>query len=242
VEEEGTMSSLQGVREVIETKGLFSSLYTDRGSHYWHTDEAGGKVDKTRLTQVHRAVQQLGVTLIPAYSPEARGRSERAFRTLQDRLPKELALAGITEMAAANRYLATQFLPAHNQRFAVPAAEAGTAFIPWVGTHLPEILCVQDERVVAKDNTVRYQGLSLQIPQDPHRFHYVKVTVRVHEYPDGTLAVFHGPRCLARYHADGRLIETEGESRRRKDPTPRSSDHPIVDPRPTVRDSISAHG
>jgi transposase len=240
VEEEGTLSSFRGLREVMETKGLFSSLYTDRGSHYWYTDEAGGKVDKTRLTQVHRALQQLGITLIPAYSPEARGRSERAFRTLQDRLPKELALAGITEMAAANRYLAERFLPAYNQRFAVSAPEVGTAFIPWVGTHLAEILCVQDERVVANDNTVHYHRQRLQIPQDPHRFHYVKVTVRVHEYPDGTLAVFHGPRCLARYHADGQLIETATDSRRRKDPTPRSGDHLIVDPRPTVNEIIRA--
>lgn len=239
VEEEGTMSSLQGLRAVIETQGLFSSLYTDRGSHYWHTEEAGGTVDKSRLTQVHRALQQLGITLIAAYSPEARGRSERAFRTLQDRLPKELALAGITEMAAANRYLTEQFLPAHNQRFAVPASEAGTAFIPWVGTPLAEILCVHEDRVVAKDNTVRYQGLSLQIPQDPHRFHYVKVTVRVHAYPDGTLAVFHGPRCLARYHADGRLIET---GRAHPGPTHRSNIPPIVDPRATVCDTISARG
>jgi len=242
VEEEGTMSSFQGLREVIETRGLFSSLYTDRGSHYWYTAEAGGKVDQTRLTQVHRSLQQLGVRLIPAYSPEARGRSERAFRTLQDRLPKELALAGITERAAANRYLTEQFLPQYTDRFMVPATEPGTAFIPWVGTTLAEILCVQDERVLAKDNTVRYQGLSLQIPQDPHRFHYVKVTVRVHEYPDGTLAVFHGPRCLAGYHADGRLIEPEGEARSQKDATPRSRHRPIVDPRPTVRDSMSAHG
>jgi hypothetical protein len=198
VEEEGTMNSLQGVREVIETQGLFSSLPTDRGIHYWHTDEAGGRVDKTRLTQVHRALQQLGVTLIPAYSPEARGRSERAFRTLQDRLPNELALAGITEMATAIQYRATRFLPAYNQRVAVPAPEAMTAFIPWIGTPHAEILCVQEERVVAKDNTVHYHRQRLQIPQDPHRFHDVKVTVRVHAYPDGTLAVFHGPRCLAR--------------------------------------------
>ena len=242
VDEEGTMSSLQGLREVIEPQGLFSSLYTDRGSHYWYTEEAGGKVDKIHLTQVHRALPQLGITLIPAYSPEARGRSERAFRTLQDRLPKELALAGITDMAAANRYLTERFLPQHNARFMVAATESGTAFIPWVGTPLAEILCVQEERVVAKDNTVRYQGLSLQIPQDPHRFHYVKVTIRVHAYPDGTLAVFHGPRCLARYHADGRLIESEVEVRRRKDPTPRSSARPIVDPRPTVREVFSARG
>ncbi|MEK7273378.1 MAG: ISNCY family transposase, partial [Nitrospirota bacterium] len=242
VEEEGTLSSLRGLQEVIETKGLFSSLYTDRGSHYWHTDEAGGKVDKIRLTQVHRALQHLGVTLIPAYSPEARGRSERAFRTLQDRLPNELALAGFTEMAAAIRYLTEQFLPQHNERFMVRATEPGTAFIPWVGTSLAEILCVQDERVVAKDNTVRYQGLSLQIPQDPHRFHYVQVTVRVHAYPDGTLAVFHGPRCLARYHADGQLIEPEGDAHRRTHPTPRSSARPIVDPRATVSDIFSARG
>ena len=242
VEEEGILSSFRGLREVIGTKGLFSSLYADRGSHDWLPEEAGGKVDRLRLTQVHRALQQLGVTLIPAYSPEARGRSERAFRTLQDRLPKELALAGITEMAAANRYLTEQFLPQYNERFMVRAPEPGTAFIPWVGTHLAEILCVQDERVVAKDNTVRYQGLSLQIPQDPHRFHYVKVTVRVHEYPDGTLGVFHGPRCLARYHADGRLIETGRAHLARNGPTQGSNGPTIVDSRPAVRATISARG
>ncbi len=206
VEEEGTMSSFQGLREVIEARGLFSSLYTDRGSHYWYTEVTGGKVDKSRLTQVHRALQQLGITLIPAYSPEARGRSERVFRTVQDRLPKELALAAITDMTAANAFLRDQFVPAYNQRFAVPAAELGTAFI-WVGSSLADLLCVQEERVVANDNTVRYQGLSLQIPPDQHRFHYVKVMVRVHEYPDGTLAVFHGPRCLARYDAKGQVRE-----------------------------------
>jgi transposase len=242
VEEEGTLSSLRGLQEVMETQGLFSSLYTDRGSHYGHTDEAGGQVDKIRLTQVYRALQQLGVTLIPAYSPEARGRSERAFRTLQDRLPKELALAVITEMAAANRYLTERFLPQHNERFMVRATEPGTAFIPWVGTPLAEILCVHDERGVAKDNTVRSQGLRLQIPQPPHRFHDAKVTVRVHAYPDGTLAVFHGPRCLARYDADGRLIETGRAHPPRNGPTHRSDVPPIVHPRPTVRDSISARG
>jgi transposase len=242
VEEEGTMSSLRGLQEVIGTQGLFSSLYTDRGTHYWYTEEAGGKVDKTRLTQVHRALQQLGITLIPAYSPEARGRSERTFRTLQDRLPKELALAGITDMAAANRYLVEQFLPAYNRRFAVPAPEAGTAFVPWIGTTLAEILCVQEERVVAKDNTVRYHGLSLQIPQDPHRFHYVKVTVRVHEYLDGSLAVFHGPRCLARYRTDGQLIEAEPASPRRSGAPQASGDRSIVDPGATVRAKLSAQG
>jgi transposase len=240
VEEEGTMSSFQGLREVIEARGLFSSLYTDRGTHYWYTEAAGGKVDKIRLTQVHRALQQLGITLIPAYSPEARGRSERAFRTLQDRLPKELVVAGITDMAAANRYLREQFLPAHNRRFATPAAEVGTAFVPWIGTNLVDVLCIQEERVVAHDNTVRYQGRSLQIPPDPHRFHYVKATVRVHEYPDGTLAVFHGPRCLAHYDAVGQLIELKAESGRQKDATVRSRTRPIVAPGASVGKRFSA--
>ena len=240
VEEEGTMSSFQGLREVIEARGLFSSRYTDRGTHYWYTEAAGGKVDKIRLTQVHRALQQLGITLIPAYSPEARGRSERTFRTLQDRLPKELVVAGITDMAAANRYLREQFLPAHNRRFATPAAEVGTAFVPWIGTNLVDVLCIQEERVVAHDNTVRYQGRSLQIPPDPHRFHYVKATVRVHEYPDGTLAVFHGPRCLAHYDAAGQLIELKAESGRQKDATVRSRARPIVAPGASVGKRFSA--
>ena len=240
VEEEGTMSSFQGLRETIAAKGLFSALYTDRGSHYWYTETTGGKVDKCRLTQVHRALRQLGITLIPAYSPEARGRSERVFRTLQDRLPKELALAGITAMAAANQFLRDRFVLAYNQRFAVPAAEVGTAFIPWVGSSLADILCVQEERVVANDNTVRYQGLHLQIPPDQHRFHYVKATVRVHAYPDGTLAVFHGPRCLARYQSEGRVIEPGGTPSDRRSPTRGSGGRPIVDPRPVVRKTVSA--
>jgi len=211
----------------------------DRGSPYWHPEEAGGTVDTVRLTPVHRALQQLGVTRIPASSPEARGRSERAFRTLQDRVPNELALAGMTELAAANRYLTEQFLSQHNERFMVRATEPGTAFIPWGGTHLAEILCVQDERGVAKDNTVHSHRQHLPIPQDPHRLHDVTVTVRVHEYPDGTLAVFHGPRCVARDHADGRLSET---GRAHPGPTHRSDVPPIVDPRATVRATMSARG
>ena len=199
-------------------------------------------MDKIRLTQVHRALHQLGITLIPAYSPEARGRSERMFRTLQERLPKELHLANITDMAAANQFLAEQFLPAFNQRFTVQPEEPGTAFVPWIGTGLADLLCVQEERIVAKDNTVHYQGRRLQIPQDPHRFHYVKVTVRVHEYPEGILAVFHGPRCLARYHADGRLIESDTGPRGHRGPTQGSGEEAIVDPRPTGRERISARG
>ena len=213
---EGPMSSFRGLRDVIEANGLCSSLSTDRGSHYWYTEETGGTVDNTRLTQVHRALRQVGITRIPAYSPEARGRSERVFRTLQDRWPKELA--EITTRAAANRYLAEPFLPAYNRRVAVSAAEPGTAFVPWIGTHRTEMRCLQEERVVANDNTVRYQGRHLLIPPDRHRFHDGKVTIRVHEYPDGTLAVVHGPRCLARYQPDGRVSESEGAPPSRPDP------------------------
>lgn len=203
VPEEGTASSFQGVREVILNRGLFSSLYTDRGSHYWITPEAGGKVDKVNLTQFGRAMKQLGIEMIPAYSPQARGRSERAFATHQGRLPKELGAAGITTLEAANRYLEEVYRPAFNVEFQQPAMEEGCAFVPWVGGALDDILCEHYERTVGHDNCARFEGITLQIPVDRHRCHYVKAKVRVHRYPDGSLAVFHGPRKLADYDADG---------------------------------------
>jgi transposase len=205
VPEEGTASSFQGVREVIVSRGLFSSLYTDRGSHYWHTPEAGGKVDKVNLTQFGRAMKHLGIEMIPAYSPEARGRSERAFATHQGRLPQELAAADIITLEAANRYLEEVYRPAFNAEFQQPAREEGSAFVPWIGGSLDDILCEQYERTVGHDNCVRFEGITLQIPPDRHRCHYVKAKVRVHCYPDGSLAVFHGPRKLANYDAEGRL-------------------------------------
>lgn len=206
VEEEGTVSSLRGVQDVIAARGLFSSFYSDRGSHYWHTPEAGGKVDKENPTQFGRAMKHLGIDMIAAYSPEARGRSERAFGTHQGRLPQELALAGITSMAQANRYLAEVYLPAFNAEFALPAAEKGSAFIPWIGGSLDDILCEQFERTVGSDNCVRFDGMTLQIPADRHRCHYVKVRVRVNRYGNGALALFHGPRGLAYFTPDGRPI------------------------------------
>jgi transposase len=212
VAEEGTMSSFQALLEVIGSHGLFGALYADRGTHYWLTPEAGGKVSETAPTQVHRALDQLGIELIPAYSPEARGRSERMFGTLQGRLPQELRLAGITDRTAANRFLKEVFLPEHNRRFCVEPTESGSAFVPCAGCNLADILCLQEDRVVGNDNTVRYHRCILQIPADRHRHHYVKSKVRVHEYPDGTLAVFHGPRCLARYQADGTPIAQAGEA------------------------------
>lgn len=203
VEEEGTSSTFRGLGEVIERHGIFCSLYTDRGSHYFYTPKAGGKVSKSQLTQVGRALAQLGIGHIAAYSPEARGRSERAFRTLQDRLPKELRLAGITTIEAANAWLRESYLAQYNAQFAIEALEVGSAFGPDTASASREILCVIEERVVANDNTIAWDGKRLQIPPSRLRPHFVKATVRVHEYPDGTLAVFLGPHRLARYTADG---------------------------------------
>lgn len=221
VEEEGTASSFLGLAETIAAQGLFCAFYTDRGSHYFFTSEAGGKVDKTKLTQVGRALAQLGIEHIASYSPEARGRMERVFRTLQDRLPKELRLAGLgDDVAAANRFIRAVYLPEHNARFAVAAEQPGSAFVPAQPAQWRDVLCCQEERVVANDNTVRYHGRVLQIPESPLRRHFVRANVRVHEYPDGALAIFHGPRCLARYRADGSLIAAPDKRDARRSPRP----------------------
>jgi transposase len=204
-DEEGTASSFHGIGQTIACHGLFSTFYTDRGSHYFYTPVAGGKVDKTQLTQVGRALKQLGIEHIAAYSPEARGRSERAFKTHQGRLPQELAKAGVADMMSANRYLEQVYMGQHNAEFAVPATAEGTAFIPYIGGRLPEILCEQYERIVGNDNCVSFNAMKLQIPADGARHHYVKARVRVHCYVDGTLAVFHVPRKLAEYDAQGNL-------------------------------------
>jgi len=205
VEEEGTVSSLRGVRDVIVQQGLFSSLYTDRGSHYWLTPKEGGKVSKTQLTQFGRAMKQLGIQMIAAYSPQARGRSERAFQTHQDRLVKELALHGIIDIDAANRYVAQVYMSAFNAKFKKPALEEGSAFVPWIGGSIDDVLCEHAERTVNADNCVSFERLTLQIPANRYRCHYVRVKVQVHRYLDGSLAIFHGPRKLADYDSRGKL-------------------------------------
>lgn len=205
VEEEGTWSSFRGVRETIEQRGLFCSFYSDRGSHYWSTAQSGGKVDKANPTQFGRALDELGIERMAAYSPQARGRSERLFRTLQDRLPKELALAQISTMKEANCWLKKDFLPQFNRQFCVQASSEGTAFIPLLTTRLEDILCLKSERTVGHDNCVAYRGLQLQLPKVSDRCHYVKAKVRVHEYADGSMAVFHGPRRLGYYTTLGEL-------------------------------------
>ena len=207
VDEEGTASSMRGVREVVEKHGLFCSLYTDRGSHYFFTPEAGGPVSRTVLTQFGRALKQLGIEHIAAYSPQARGRSERVFSTLQGRLPKELGLAGITTIEAANRWLGETHMAEHNTMFAVAAEQEGSAFVADAMGAWREILCVQEDRTVGNDNTVKWHRLSLQLPPSRLRAHFVKATVRVHEYPDGALAVHWGPHRLADYDAAGVLAQ-----------------------------------
>lgn len=212
VEEEGTWSSFLGLREVILQRGLFCSLYTDRGSHYFHTPKAGEPVSKTVLTEVGRALERLGIRHIAAYSPEARGRSERMFETLQDRLVKELADAGIADIETANRFIRETYLPAHNRRFMVEAAETGSAFMPWTRDDLDEILCCEEERVVDRDNTVAFERLKLQIEPSPLRRHFVRATVKVRRYVGGEIGLFYGPRCIGRYGPDGKPIGHAGKA------------------------------
>ena len=207
IEEEGTASTFRALTEVFGSHGLPMSLYTDRGAHYFYTPTAGGEVDRSRPTQVGRALERLGVEHIAAYSPQARGRSERVFHTLQDRLVKELALKEIDTVEAANLFLRDVYIPEYNARFAVAAAQEGTAFVAIPGVDLAEILCVQEERQVGNDNCVSFNRLKLQIPESPLRAHFVKTRVKVRQYPDGTHAIFYGPRCLGRYDKKGVLNE-----------------------------------
>ena len=207
VDEEGTDSTFRALNEVFGAHGLPLSIYTDRGSHYFHTAEAGGKVDRTNLTQIGRALDHLGVEHIAAYSPQARGRSERAFQTLQDRLVKELALAGIATATEADVFIRDVYIPDYNTRFARQAEQEGSAFVAIPGVELGEILCVQEERKVGNDNCVSFNRLKLQIPESPLRPHFVKANVKVRQYHDGTHAIFHGPRCLARYDKKGVIDE-----------------------------------
>jgi len=210
VGEEGTFSSFRGIYETIKRDGLFCSLYTDRGSHYFYTPEVGGKIDKSRVTQVGYALRQLRIKHIAAYSPQARGRSERMFGTLQNRLPKELALHGIVSMEEANKYINEEYIHRHNEEFCVKPANPESAFTPWNSAiALEDVLCLKEQRIVQNDNTVRYKGLVLQIPENEYRYHYIKAEVDVLEYYGHQLAIFYGPLCIGRYEADGSEIKRE---------------------------------
>jgi transposase len=208
VPQEGTMSTMEALRSVLKEHGRFCELYTDRGSHFCHTAKVGGAASTEHEGgQVSRALKALGIRQILAYSPQARGRSERAFGTIQGRLPQELKAAGITDYEAANVYLERRFVPDFNRRFTVEPCESGSAFIPLVGIDLDLLLSVHHQRVVQNDSTVSLDGKKLQLPPTRTRAHYFRCPVVVHEFPCGDLGVSYQGQLLARYDAEGRLTE-----------------------------------
>lgn len=215
VEEESTVTVMAGLREVIETKGIFCALYSDRGSHFFYTPTAGGKVDKSRPTQVGRAMQELAIQTIAAYSPEARGRSERNFGTWQNRLPQELRVAGITTLEDANRFLREHYIAEFNDKFSVAAQERGTAFRPCGRRELEYIFSVQVERVVDKDNTVAIGERWWQIEKSRWRYSLAKQTVTIHQHLDGTVSIRFGPHLIGRYGNDGKPLQVEAKAKRR---------------------------
>jgi transposase len=209
VENESTVTVMAGLREVIERKGVFCALYSDRGSHFWLTPKAGCKIDPHRLTQVGRALREVGVQMIPGYSPQARGRSERNFGTWQGRLPQELRLRKIRTLEAANRFLREYYIAEFNGRFQVPAAQRGNAFVRRSSRDLDLIFALQFERTVNRDNTVCIQNLRLQIEAVRWRGTLAGCTVTVHQHLDGTLTITHGPQRLGHYSAEGVSLNEE---------------------------------
>jgi transposase len=203
VEEESTLTVLVALQEVIQRKGLFCALYSDRGSHFWLTPKAGQAVDPQRLTQVGRALRELGIQMIPAYSPQARGRSERNFGTWQGRLPQELRLAGCTTLEAANRFLREHYIAPFNRRFQVKPAQPGSAFVPCRRADLERIFSLQWQRTVNRDNPVSFQNLHLQIEPVRWRATLAGCTLTVHQHLDGTLSLRYGPHCVGRYDRYG---------------------------------------
>lgn len=238
VEEESTATVMTGLKEVIERKGLFCALYSDRGSHFWLTPKVGGKVDYHRRTQVGRALHELGVQMIPAYSPQARGRSERNFSTWQGRLPQELRLRQIRTLEAANRFLREDYVAEFNRRFQVAAAQRGNAFVPCRSRDLERIFSLQFERSVNRDNTVSFQNLSLQIERVRWRATLAGCQVVVHQHLNGTLSLTHGPHCLGRYDAGGAPLPAKAStemSRGRGTPPFPCNPIPKTNPTPSAR-------
>jgi transposase len=198
VPEESTRTVMAALREVIQREGLFCALYSDRASHFFVTAKAGEPVDKSRLTQVGRALKELGVQMIPAYSPQARGRSERSFGTWQSRLPQELRLAGITTLEGANRFLREHYLAEFNRRFAVKASLRGSAFRRCGRTDLDWIFSIQTERVVEKDNTVAIRDQWWQLDKTRWRHTLAGQTVTIHQHLDATVSIRYGPHVVGR--------------------------------------------
>jgi len=221
VEEESTVTVMAGLKEVIERKGVFCALYSDRGSHFWLTPKVGGKVDEHRLTQVGRALRELGIRMIPAYSPQARGRSERSFGTWQGRLPQELRLAGIKTVDAANVFLRERYVAEFNRSFAVRAEQSGSAFVALRSRDLDLIFALQFERTVSQDNTVSIQNHRLQIEAVRWRGTLAGCSVTVHQHLDGTFSLTHGPHRLGRYDAQGAGLAEHKTRRERAVEKPR---------------------
>lgn len=201
---ESVEAIMTALRAVLEPEGVPMALYTDRAHWAVHTPVAGGGPDRRRPTQVGRALARLGIEHILGYSPAARGRSERVNRTLQDRLVNELRIAGITTVAAANRYLRERFIPAFNVEFARPPADPASAFVPLGRVDLDQILCVEEERVVGRDNVVVIGGVALQVAKQPGRRSCAGLRVLVRRHLDGQYSIWYGARCLGRYDRQGR--------------------------------------
>ncbi len=242
VEEESTLTVMAGLKEVIARQGVFCALYSDRGSHFWLTPKVGGKVDPHRLTQVGRALRELGIQMIPAYSPQARGRSERNFRTWQGRLPQELRLHGVETVEAANQFLREHYVAEFNRRFRVSPQQPGSAFLSRGKRDLDQIFSLQFERTVNRDNTVQFQNLNLQIERVRWKASLAGCSVTVHQHLDGTLSLRYGPQQLGRYSSQGELLpkpmaQARVVEKTRRGKVQNSTFPPRLEIPPTARDS-----
>jgi transposase len=222
VAEESTATVMAGLRTVIEQQGVFCALYSDRASHFFLTPKAGEPVDHHRLTQVGRALRELGIQMIPAYSPQARGRSERGFSTWQGRLPQELRRRGITTLEEANRFLREEYIAEFNQRFSKPASQRGTAFVPLRRKDLDLVFSLQHERIVARDNTVSFANKVWQLERCKFRATLAGCRVIIHEHLDQTISITFGPHLVGRYNAatepigfKSKTVEMMGKSRQK---------------------------
>lgn len=224
VDDESTRTVMAGLRSVIEQRGWFASLYSDRAGHFFQTPKAGGPIDPRSLTQVGRALHELGIRMIPAYSPQARGRSERGFRTWQGRLPQELRLRGISTIDEANRFLTEHYIGEFNRKFARSPSQAGTAFVSIHRQDLDLIFSIHHERLVNQDNTVRWANLVLQIEPTRLRSTLAGCQVIIYEHLDGTLSIGYGPHTVARFtHAGEPICDPRVESVSRSSKTKKSA-------------------
>lgn len=234
VAEESTFTIMAALREVIEKKGLFCCVYCDRASHFFLTPKAGERVADKHLTQVGRAMAELNIRLIPAYSPEARGRSERNFRTWQGRLPQELRIRGLQTLAAANEFLRTSYITEFNAKFTRAARQSGTAFTTCHRKDLELVFALQHERTVARDNTVTYGNRVLQIEKSKWRFSLAGCKVKVYEQANQTLSIGYGPHIVGRYDNAGAPLTVSAPAKRRPNPTVTKTRLPGTKNKPAV--------